>query len=196
MVNLVKNLKYNKNRQGRIKMYEIEYNGEKIPYEITKSKIKNLYIHIKEGKVIVKAPLKLKEKHIVDFVNKKSKWIYKNVKEVEKRVKKENIIKSEDIQKLEMIVNNSVQEYSEKLGISPNKVKFKNIKYAWGSCSSKKNISINIQLATKEEQVIKYVVLHEMCHLKYMNHSKDFWNLVENYMPNYKIYKKRLKAQK
>ena len=175
-------------------MYEIEYNGEKIPYEITKSRIKNLYIQIKEGKVIGKAPLKLKEKYIIDFVNKKSKWIYKNVKEAEKRDKKENIIKPEDIQKLEMIVNNSVQEYSKKLGISPNKVKLKNIKYAWGSCSSKKNISINIQLATKEEQVIKYVVLHEMCHLKYMNHSKDFWNLVENYMPNYKMYKKKLKS--
>lgn len=174
-------------------MYEIEYNGEKIPYEITKSKIKNLYIHIKEGKVIVKAPLKLTEKYIIDFVNKKSKWIYKNVKEAEKRYKKEDIVNLEDIQRLETIVNSSIKEYSKKLGISPNKVKLKNIKYAWGSCSSKRNISINIQLAKKEEQVIKYVVLHEMCHLKYMNHSKEFWNLVENYMPNYKIYKKRLK---
>lgn len=177
-------------------MHEIEYNGEKIPYEIIKSKIKNLYIHIKEGEVIVKAPSKLKEKYIIDFVNKKSKWIYKNVKEAEKCNKNENIVTSEDLQRLEVIVNNSIKEYSKKLGISPNKVKLKDIKYAWGSCSSKKNISINIQLATKEEQVIKYVVLHEMCHLKYMNHSKDFWNLVENYMPDYKIYKKKLKFQK
>jgi len=175
-------------------MYQIEYNGETIPYEITKSKIKNLYIHIKEGRVIVKAPLKLKEKYIIDFVNKKSKWIYKNVKETEKRTKNEDIVKPEDLQRLETIVNNSIEEYSEKLGMGPNKVKLKNIKYAWGSCSSKKNISINMQLATKEEHIIKYVVLHEMCHLKYMNHSKDFWDLVESYMPDYKIYKKKLKS--
>ena len=84
-------------------------------------------------------------------------------------------------------------EYSNKLGVHPNKVKLKDIKYAWGSCSSKKNISINLQLAKKDEMEIRYVVLHEICHLKYMNHSEDFWNLVERYMPNYKIYRKRLK---
>ena len=75
----------------------------------------------------------------------------------------------------------------------PNKVKIKNIKYAWGSCSSKKNISINMELAKKDEKVTEYVVLHEMCHLKQMNHSQKFWALVEKYMPEYKEYKKMLK---
>lgn len=174
-------------------MYEIEFNNEKIEYQIIKTKIKNMYIHIKDGKVIVKAPSKLKEKYIINFVNQKSKWIYEKVKEAENRKKEKVIIDEKDLQRLEKIVIESVEKYSNKLGVNPNKVKIKDIKYAWGSCSNKKNISINMQLAKKEENVIKYVVLHEMCHLKYMNHSKDFWNLVENYMPNYKYYKKKLK---
>ncbi len=174
-------------------MYEIEYNGEKIPYQIINSKIKNMYIHIKDGNVIVKVPNKLKEKYAIDFVNQKAKWIYKKVKEAENQKKEKITIEPQDIHRLETIVSQSVYEYSNKLGINPNKVKLKDIKYAWGSCSSKKNISINLQLAKKDEMEIRYVVLHEMCHLKYMNHSEDFWNLVERYMPNYKIYRKRLK---
>ena len=61
-----------------------------------------------------------------------------------------------------------------------------------GSCSSKKNITINLNLALKPIECIKYVVLHEMCHLIYMNHSKKFWDLIESKMPEYKQYKKLL----
>ena len=50
-----------------------------------------------------------------------------------------------------------------------------------------------MKLANKDAKVIEYVVLHEMCHLKHMNHSKNFWNLVEKNMPEYKKYRKMLK---
>lgn len=174
-------------------MNEIKYNGEKIPYIIKKSKIKNLYIHIKEGQVIVKAPIRLKEEYIQEFINRKSKWIYENVKRYEKKTKIEQKIETKDIEKLKNIIEKSVQKYSKNLKVVPNKVTIKDIKYAWGSCSSKKNITINLKLAPKDEKTIEYVVLHEMCHLKEMNHSKSFWNLVESNMPNYKIYKNKLK---
>ena len=51
-----------------------------------------------------------------------------------------------------------------------------------------------MQLAKKEEKIVEYVVLHEMSHLKYMNHSKEFWKIVEKYMPNYKEYRKKLNS--
>lgn len=173
-------------------MYEIEYNGEKIPYTLIKARIRNMYIHIKDGNVIVKAPNRLKEKYIHDFVNRKAKWIYEKMKEDKAKPKIQEEIEQKDIEKLSKIVEESVKKYSIKLGVAPKKVRIKDIKYAWGSCSSKRNISINMQLAKKEEKVIEYVVLHEMCHLLYMNHSKDFWKLVERYMPRYKEYKKML----
>ncbi len=174
-------------------MNEIEYNGEKIPYTMQKSKIKNMYIHIKEGKVIVKAPIRLKEKYIQEFLNKKSKWIYENIKKYEQNSKKEEKIEEKDIKRLKNIIEKSVEKYSKTLQVMPNKVRIKDIKYAWGSCSSKKNITINLKLATKEEKIIEYVVLHEMCHLREMNHSKKFWDLVEENMNDYKVYKKKLK---
>ena len=174
-------------------MNEIEYNGEKIPYTMQKSKIKNMYIHIKEGKVIVKAPIRLKEKYIQEFLNKKSKWIYENIKKYGQNSKKEEKIEEKDIKRLKNIIEKSVEKYSKTLQVMPNKVRIKDIKYAWGSCSSKKNITINLKLATKEEKIIEYVVLHEMCHLREMNHSKKFWDLVEENMNDYKVYKKKLK---
>ena len=174
-------------------MNEIEYNGEKIPYIMQKSKIKNLYIHIKEGKVIVKAPNRLKEQYIKEFLNKKSKWIYENIKKYEQTPKKEENIEEKDIEKLKNTIQKSVEKYAKTLKVLPNKVRIKDIKYAWGSCSSNRNITINLKLVDKSEEEIKYVVLHELCHLKYMNHSDKFWSLVEKYMPNYKEIRKQLK---
>lgn len=175
-------------------MYEIEYNGEKIQYILIKAKIKNMYIQIKEGKVIVKIPMKLKEKYAHRFVNKKINWIYKNLKEEKNKPKIEEKFKTKDIERLSEIVKNNIEKYSNQLGVSPKKVRIRNIKYAWGSCSSKQNITINLKLAKKQEELIEYVVLHEMCHLIHMNHSEKFWELVEKYMPQYKQYRKELKS--
>lgn len=174
-------------------MNEIEYQGEKIPYTLVKSKIKNIYIQIKNGQVIVKAPLKVKEQYIKELVKKKSKWIYEKIEDSKQKMRETEKIEKKDIEKLSKIVNENIKEYSIKLGVTPNKVRIKNIKYAWGSCSSKKNITINMNLAKKDEDIIKYVVLHEMCHLIHMNHSKKFWDLIERYMPKYKENRKRLK---
>ncbi|MCI8412412.1 MAG: M48 family metallopeptidase [Clostridia bacterium] len=173
-------------------MYEIKYNNKKIEYTLVRLKIKNMYIQIKNEQVIVKAPIKLNEKYINEFVNKKSKWIYENLEKSRKTSKTENI-EQQDIYRLSEIVKESVEKYSKILEVKPGKVRIKDIKYAWGSCSSNRNISINMHLAKKPKEVIEYVVLHEMCHLIHMNHSKQFWNLVERNMPKYKEYKKKLK---
>lgn len=175
-------------------MIKIEYQGKEIPYKLQRSKIKNLYIYIKNGEVIIKAPLKLANEKIQELVNKKSKWIYNSLNKSCEKVKKEKEekIEKEDIERLTKIVEENIYKYSKILNVMPKKVRIKELKYAWGSCSSNKNISINLKLAIKEEKAVEYVVLHEMCHLIHMNHSKSFWNLVEKNMPKYKEYKKLL----
>lgn len=174
--------------------HKIEYNGEIIPYELIQSKIKNMYIYIKDGKVTVKAPTRLKDKVIHNFVSKKAKWIYEKIKQDKENPKKQEKIETEDIEKLELVVRNCIEKYTKLLKETPNKVRIKDINYAWGSCSSKRNITINKKLAKKDEKVIEYVILHEMCHLKYMNHAKEFWDLVETHMPEYKKCKNMLKS--
>ena len=79
------------------------------------------------------------------------------------------------------------------VGIKPNKYRIRKIKSAWGTCSANKNITINSYLMKYDRNAIQYVVLHEICHLKYMNHSEEFWNMVEKYMKNYKEVRKKLK---
>ena len=83
----------------------------------------------------------------------------------------------------------------EKTGLYPLEVKIKKLKATWGICSSKRKISINLNLMAYSRQAIEYVCLHELCHLKYMNHSKKFWDLVEYYMPDYKLVKKELRRE-
>ena len=166
---------------------EIQYKEKRIPYELIKSPIKNMYIYVREGRVTVKVPYRLKEEKIQEFISKKSKWIYDKLKQEPKIVEK--MIEPEEVERLEEIVRTKIEKYAILLKVMPNKVRIKDIKYAWGSCSSNRNITISKKLAKKEEKVIEYVVLHEMCHLRYMNHSKEFWNLVESYLPEYKTYR-------
>ena len=159
-------------------------------YEIKYSKIKNIYIQIKDGKVIVKAPRRVSKKEIEKILEQKSEWIQKAVEKETKKQEKKPLYTKE---KFKEIVEKNANELVKQTGLVPNKITIKKIKYAWGSCSNKKNITINLELIKYSEQAIRYVILHEFCHIKYMNHSKDFWNLVEKYMPDYKQVKKKFK---
>lgn len=85
-----------------------------------------------------------------------------------------------------------VKEFSLKYGFEFNTIKIKNMTSRWGSCSSKKNLSFNLKLMYFNSNIIDYVIIHELCHLKEMNHSNKFWGLVESIIPNYKDYKLQL----
>lgn len=84
-------------------------------------------------------------------------------------------------------------EIAQETGLIPNHIKVKAQRSKWGSCSSEKNINLNWRLIFLEPSVIDYVIIHELCHLKHMNHSSLFWDLVESYCPYYKEIEKSLK---
>jgi predicted metal-dependent hydrolase len=73
------------------------------------------------------------------------------------------------------------------------KVTIRNQKTRWGSCSRSGNISFNYKIALLPERLADYVVVHELCHLKEMNHSKQFWNLVAQTLPDYQSIRKQFK---
>ena len=218
--------------------------SKNLEYELVRSKIKNMYILIRNGKVIVKVPKAISDNRIRNFINSKEEWINKKLKEFEKKSFKEksyvsgevfkvlgndytlnieygdfekasvnlnngyiNICVSENCETVKikeliekmyykialMIVDKSVNMWKNILKIAPDVVVIKKLKTAWGKCNSKGKITINLDLMKYDQRVIDYVVLHEFCHLRYMNHSKDFWNMVSKYMPDYKLLRNELK---
>ncbi len=82
-----------------------------------------------------------------------------------------------------------------RFGFEVKRVTVRKQKSRWGSCSSKGTISLNDRLLEHNEKVIDYVIIHELCHLVYMNHSQKFWLLVEKYCPDYKQLKRQLKLR-
>lgn len=85
------------------------------------------------------------------------------------------------------------RQLADEMGSAINRVYVRNQQTKWGSCSSKRNVSLNWRLVKCPEAVRDYLIIHELCHLKEMNHSKAFWSLVEQHMPDYKRPKSWLK---
>ncbi|WP_297501165.1 SprT family zinc-dependent metalloprotease [Thermococcus sp.] len=79
-----------------------------------------------------------------------------------------------------------VDEYSRKMDVSPEKVFIRHQRSRWGSCSPKGNLNFNVRLVSVPPELREYVVVHELAHLKYMNHSKAFWELVGRFYPDYR----------
>ncbi len=96
-------------------------------------------------------------------------------------------------QRFAEIAKERIDKYSLQLKVAPCKVMIKNQKTRWGSCSKKRNVNLNWRLIMAPVDIIDYVVVHELCHLKVMNHSKDFWNLVASVLPNCHESRKWLK---
>ena len=99
------------------------------------------------------------------------------------------------VEKLKAILDEYLVKYTKLLNRNINYYQIKKLSSAWGIYHKKENyISFNFDLIEKDIESIEYIVLHELCHIFYMNHQKDFWALVEKYMPDYKIRRKKLKT--
>jgi predicted metal-dependent hydrolase len=85
-----------------------------------------------------------------------------------------------------------IEAFSLNMKVGYNKVTIRNQKSRWGSCSQGKNLSFNWRLIMTPEPILEYVVVHELCHLREMNHSAKFWKLVSDYCPNWKEYRRWL----
>lgn len=166
-------------------------------YELIRSQRKTLSLEIKpDGRLVVKAPLVMSTKRIHEFIDSRQDWIEKTrAKVLKKNAGIENVEKlsSKELSALKRkareLIEPLLEDYSEIMGVSYGQVAIRAQKTRWGSCSGKKNLNFNCLLALCPEAVIRYVVVHELCHLRHMNHSKAFWEEVEEYMPDYKTHR-------
>ena len=93
------------------------------------------------------------------------------------------------------IIADRIALYQPEIGVKVNSFRIKDQKTRWGSASSKGNLNFNWRLVMAPVEVIDYVVIHELCHLREMNHSKQFWSLVEQYDKEYKKHREWLKKK-
>lgn len=96
-------------------------------------------------------------------------------------------------QQASLYLNQRVEFFAQLTGLTPTGMAIKTFKARWGSCSRQGIIDFNWQLMMIPAEVIDYVVVHELCHLKYFNHSKQFWGLVSRFLPDYNNHKIWLK---
>ena len=149
--------------------------------------------------VIVRVPLHVSEASIREFIRSHSAWIEHSL--VKARERKDNTlhITPKEVLTLRSAAKEQliprVYELGEQLGLKPKGVTIRNQKTRWGSCSSRHTISLNCQLMLLDEELRDYVIVHELCHIKFFNHSNDFWNLVYACMPNAKVLRQALRVQ-
>lgn len=90
-------------------------------------------------------------------------------------------------------ITSRVHEISEQMNLKPANIRITSAKTRWGSCSSRGNVNFSWYLIMASEDEIDYVIVHELAHLKEMNHSQRFWKIVEEYMPDWKVRRKALR---
>ena len=166
-------------------------------YRIIKSDRKTVALQIKAGEVIVRAPHAMRQDEIADFVARHEDWIRKKLATF-KQEPSGPVITEEGIRLLteraRAIIPPRVAYYASLVGVDYNRVTIRHQKTKWGSCSGKKNLNFNCLLLLTPTEVMDSVIIHELCHLKYMNHSKEFYNEVLRACPNYKKYDRWLKV--
>jgi len=154
-------------------------------------------ISVKGGNLTVRAP-KGTPKAVIDrFIIKNKNWIDIHIKNEKINMAKFNTLSDDDIKALkrdakEFLINKT-KHYADIMGLKYGRIIITSAKTRFGSCSSKGNISYSYRLMLYPEAAREYVVVHELAHLVEMNHSKRFYSIVENILPDYKIRKRMLK---
>ena len=171
--------------------------------ELIRSARKTLSIEITpDARVIVRAPKRLPVSEINRFLGEKSDWIDRHIIRMKERQEEtENSsaqpLSPQDIKLLttraKRIIPARVRFFAQQMGVTYGNITIRMQKTRWGSCSSKGNLNFNCLLMRTPDEITDYVVVHELCHLKEMNHSPRFWAEVEKVLPDYKDRRKWLK---
>lgn len=168
--------------------------------KIIRSKRKTISIEVKEEGVIVRAPLRLPNYEIQNFINKNQAWIEKQtqkLKNQQEQVKNFVPFSKEEIEgykeKAKEIIPERVKYFAGLMGVKYGRISIRAQHTVWGSCTSKGNLSFNCLLMLTPPEAQDAIVVHELCHLKHMNHSQKFYDEVLSVYPDYHKWNKWLK---
>ena len=168
---------------------------ETIRYRLVRSSRKTISIQIMpNAEVIVRAPNRMPKAAIEAFLLEKQGWLEKHLA---KQTPPLSVFTDAQIdtltQQARSVIPDRVAYYAPAVGVTYGRITIRSQRTRWGSCSSRGNLNFNCLLMLAPEKVVDYVVVHELCHRKEMNHSPRFWAEVERILPDYRQSKRWLK---
>ena len=168
---------------------------------VTRKRIKNIYLRVNEaGEVEVSAPPWYTDRQIREFVLSKSDWIAKAQGRAERR--REGAPSYLDHPELKEAARRELRARLEKrvplmearTGLKCSGWAIRDMKTRWGSCNIQTHhITFNLRLVNRTDEELDYIILHELCHTVYRYHDRNFWGLVEKFMPDWQVYRRKLR---
>ncbi len=165
-----------------------------IRYYIKRSRRKTVSVQIEPDlSVLIRAPFHMPDRDIEKFLRDSDDWIRKHRDEARKKLLAKETSPKLSMDEIRKLAEEAAKDIPERVkrfapivGVDYGRITIRNQKSRWGSCSSRKNLNFNCLLMLAPPEQRDYVVVHELCHLKEMNHSKRFWKEVERVLPDYK----------
>ena len=169
---------------------ELRIHGRTIQYMLRRSwRVRQLRIAVHhDGRVVVTVPVRVSAQAAGQFLREKAEWVKQKLEYFRKS--------SQDFQRNKELARQLVMErikfFNRFYGFRFNQVRIRNQKTRWGSCSTLGNLNFNYKIVDLPKRMADYIIVHELCHLKQMNHSPKFWKLVAQTIPDYREIKKGL----
>ena len=178
-----RNIQQNREDMRLVRRFETDYSfpylGEECLIEMQKAK-KNQFSY-EDGKIIIRTPYY--DDLLTDYDAAENKGLIEKLQsDLKKWYKKQAYA----------YISKRGEYYQNIVGVTVTDVSIKSRKSQWGSCDSNGNLTFSWRLVMARPEAIDYVVIHELCHRKHMDHSRDFWNQVQKYMPDFKLQKQWL----
>ncbi len=169
-------------------------------YEVIRSRRKTLCAEVREGRLVVRAPLRATNEEISAFVLKNREWIEKHMARAQARAEARSGVRKLTEEEIRALAQQALQViperaacYAARIGVRYGRITIRLQKTRWGSCSSKGNLNFNCLLMLAPPEALDSVVVHELCHLKELNHSARFYSEVLRVFPDYRKWQKWLK---
>ena len=173
-----------------------------IRVSVIRSARKSLGLEVRDANtVLARIPTRVSDRELKAFVENHRSWILEKTAVMAEREENRKstpaplpeLLSKTDWMKIQLKIGKRVRHYCETMGVTVGYVTVKSQKTRWGSCSAKGNVNFNYQLAFLPDELLDYVVIHELAHRRHMDHSMAFWAEVEKYCPDYRERRERLK---
>ncbi len=162
---------------------------------------KTVSIEVKrDGTVVVRAPRAMSDAAVRRILDKRQEWIVTNVQKMRlahPAPAEDEMLGPSQIRELkeeaQRTLPGKAESFAAKMRVAYGRITVRCQKTRWGSCTAEGNLSFNCLLMLMPEEIVDYVIVHELCHLKEMNHSQRFWREVEKVLPDYRQRQRWLK---